>query len=486
MTPRPFRFKARCAAASKLNTGPMPSLSQTNSGSLLRDFWSHSRALAATLDRAAWIRFFLALFTLSFSFFLALLSAALNQSGYHALGPACAAISLLLAGIIAVKVVPFLARRTALERWVVKIEYEFTREGAVYLMVIAIIIVAALNTGNNLLFIILASLLAGILVSGILSKIVLSELELEFVLPEHLFAAQPVISRLTLQNLKWFLPSFSVTVAARDPEQSRKSKTIGPPSRQILDEPVYLPYVPRRSSVTQHVELTFPRRGRYTQEGFRVSTKFPFGFMKKTREISARQEIIVLPGIEPTEEFGHILPLVSGEVESYFKGHGHDLYGIRDYQESDTSRHVDWKASARSQQLKVREFTREDDRRVVLIFDARLPEVNDRTPAQFEKAVNLCACLAWHFCEVETQMQFITNGFETAMASARDVVYPALESLALIEPKVERSPAGAPPPSLIPQSIRTNGFHIIISCLPPGSISVLPPGPSHTVYMDSL
>lgn len=465
----------------------MRSLSQPNSGNVFRDFWALSRTWLAGFDRAAWIRFFLALFTLTFSFFLALLSGALNQAGHHALGPACAALSLLLAGIIAVKVVPFLARRTALERWVMKIEYEFTREGAVYLMVIAIIIVAALNTGNNLLFIILASLLAGILVSGILSKIVLSELELEFVLPDHLFACQPVISRLTLRNLKWFFPSFSVTVAARDRAQKKESKTGVDLRRQILDDPVYLPYLPRRSSVTQHVELTFPHRGRYTQEGFRVSTKFPFGFMKKTREVSARQEILVLPGIEPTEEFAHILPLVSGEVESYFKGHGHDLYGIRDYQESDTSRHLDWKASARAQQLKVREFTREDDRRVVLVFDARLPKVNENTPSRFEKAVNLCACLAWHFCEVETQMQFITNGFETAMASARDVVYPALESLALIEPRVERvSNDSSEISPLIRTSVRTNGFHIIISCQPRGSLSVLPLGPSHTVYMDSL
>ncbi|HLY59490.1 MAG TPA: DUF58 domain-containing protein [Terriglobia bacterium] len=465
----------------------MRSLSQPNSGNFFRDFWALARTWLAGFDRAAWIRFFLALFTLTFSFFLALLSGALNQTGHHALGPACAALSLLLAGIIAVKVVPFLARRTALERWVMKIEYEFTREGAVYLMVIAIIIVAALNTGNNLLFIILASLLAGILVSGILSKIVLSELELEFVLPDHLFAGQPVISRLTLQNLKWFLPSFSVMVAARDPAQKKKFKTAGAPRRQILDDPVYLPYIPHRASVTQHVELTFPHRGRYAQEGFRVSTKFPFGFMKKTTEVPARQEILVLPGIEPTEEFAHILPLVSGEVESYFKGHGHDLYGIRDYQEFDTSRHVDWKASARSQQLKVREFTREDDRRVVLVFDARLAEVNEKTPAQFEKAVNLCACLAWHFCEVETQMQFITNGFETAMASARDVVYPALESLALIEPMVENiSGDSFEIPSLIRSSVRTNGFHIIITCQPRGSLCVMPLGPSHTVYMDSL
>src|SRR4029077_20360620 len=126
------------------------------------------------------------------------------------------------------------------------------------------------------------------------------------------------------------------------------------------------------------------------------------------------------------------------------KGHGHDLYAIRDYQESDTARHVDWKASARAQQLKVREFTREDDRRVVLVFDARVREADDKTLAQFEKAVNLCACFAWHFSEDETQLQFVTNGFETTMAPARDTVYPALEALALIEPKLAGAPGALP------------------------------------------
>lgn len=460
---------------------------QSASRSAWRDAWTLSKAWLATFERAAWIRFFLALFTLTFAFFLALLSGALNISGHQALGHLCAAISLILAGIIAVKVVPFLARRTALENWMMKIEYEFTREGAVYLMVIAVIIVAALNTGNNLLFIILASLLAGILVSGILSKMVLEDLELEFILPDHLFAAQPMISRLTLRNLKWFNPSFSITVSARDPKRKKGEKSEANPPRQILDEPVYLPFIPRRSSVTQHVELTFPRRGRYTQEGFRVSTKFPFGFMKKTREVASRQDILVLPSVEPTEQFAHILPLVSGEVESYFKGHGHDLYAIRDYQESDTARHVDWKATARAQQLKVREFAREDDRRVVLVFDARTTHTDEKTLVQFEKAVNLCACLAWHFSEVETQLQFITNGLETAMAPARDIVYPALEALALMEPKNGPTMAKAPRvASSALQADTANGFQIVITCLPPHSLELTPGSASYVVYMNTL
>ncbi len=452
----------------------------------MRDLWTLARHRAVHFDRPAWRRFFLALFGLSLAFFLALYSAALNFSGRHRWGAACAALSLVLTGIVAVKVVPYLARRSALERWMVKIEYEFTREGAVYLMVIAVIIVAALNTGNNLLFIILASLLAGILASGILSHIMISQLELDFALPDHLFAGQPMISRLTVRNLKWFFPSFSITVSASEPGKSKRKKAPAPASRAILEHPVYVPYVPRRAAVAQHVDLTFPRRGRYTQEGFRVGTKFPFGFLRKTRDVPARHEILVLPSVEPTEEFFEILPFLSGEVESFYKGRGHDLYSIRDYQESDSARHVDWKASAKAQALKVREFTREDERRVTLVFDARLPRADEKTLAQFEKAVGFCACLAWHFYEIDAQMQYLSEGFESAMAPAQEVVYPILEALALAEPQTGAAAHPGARGLLSRLSASPSGFNIILTAQPRGSVPTWLWGSSYFVFMDSL
>ena len=442
---------------------------------LLRRQWAHT-------DRPGWRRFYLGLLGLSTAFFLALYSSALIEAGRVGAAVWAAASSLLLTAIVAVKVVPYLARRTALERWLIKIEYEFTREGVVYLVIIGVISIAALNTGNNLLFIILASLLAAILVSGILSQIVLSHLELDFVLPDHVFAQQPMISRLTVSNLKWLFPSFSVTVSARDAERKKRKKSLGPRPRQILDAPVYVPYIPHRSSVTQHVELTFPRRGRYTQEGFRVSSKFPFGFLRKSHEVPTKQEILVLPNIQPTEEFYEILPLIGGEIESFYKGRGNDLYAIRDYQEGDSARHVDWKATAKAQAVKVREFTREDERRLLLVLDARLPRADSSLLAQFEKAVTFCACLAWHFFEIDAQMQFLTDGLETPMAPSREIIYPALEALALIEPIT-----GASTPSLLPAvASALRAFNIIITAQPRGSIPTSLWGSSYLVFIDSL
>jgi uncharacterized protein (DUF58 family) len=264
--------------------------------------------------------------------------------------PWFAVISLILVGVVAMVVLTAAHRA---RRWMSK--SIGSREGG-YLGLIGVIAIAALNTGNNLLFIILASLLAGILVSGIHSHLVLTGLEMEFVLPEHVFAEQAMISRVVLANEKWLLPSFSVTVEAKEEKRKKENRRADHPGASSTR--LFTSYIPKRSEVTQHVEMTFPRRGRYTQEGFRVSTKFPFGFLKKSRVVALTREILVLPSIKPTEEFYEILPLISGEVESFFKGRGVDLYAIRDYQEGDTSRHVDWKASAKAQQLKVREFTR--------------------------------------------------------------------------------------------------------------------------------
>ncbi len=392
-------------------------------------------------DRAAWRRFFIALFGLGLSLFLALYATALSDSGRYVAAAVIAAIALALAGIVAYKTVPYLARRTALERWAVHFQYEFTREGAVYLGLIAVIAVAALNTGNNLLFIILATLLAGILVSGVFSKIVLEKLALDLTLPEHIFASRPLVAQLTLGNNKLFFPSFSMTVTASEAGgRARRKKGPVKASRAILSDPVYVPFIPRRASVTQRVELLFPDRGRYSQEGFRVGTKFPFGFLRKVREISSRQEILALPNVERSQEFDEALRLIGAEQESYLKGHGHDLYAIRDYQENDPARHVDWKATAKAQQLKVREFTREDERRLAFVFDNRVPQLDEAARKKFESGVTLCAALAWHFFEAEARMSFRSPNSVIPLAPASEVIFPLLEKLALIEPEAWEGP----------------------------------------------
>lgn len=385
------------------------------------------------VDRAAWRTFFLAMGELGFAMLLALSSTAAAQSGKVILAWVTAVSALAVSAWVMFTLVPALARRTPLRWLAYRIDYTVTREGLVYLGGIFVVAMAALNTGNNLLFMVLACLLAGILISGIISQLVLSGIELRMVLPEHIFAGRPVLALVELANHKQQLPSFSLQLVGILGKSRERTK----PANQILTTPVYFPYVPRQRTVQQNVELRFPSRGVYRQDLLGLRTRFPFGFLEKTRRVASGIEAVVYPPVEPTGEFGEILPMVTGELESFLRGRGQDLYAIRDFQTSDSARHVDWKASAKTGVLQVREFTRDDDRRVLLALDPFVPPgpAVGRVPdPRFERGVGLCASLAWHLCEIDSVLAFRSGPFATSMGPAGESIYTILRHLAAAEP----------------------------------------------------
>jgi len=98
---------------------------------------------------------------------------------------------------------------------------------------------------------------------------------------------------------------------------------------------------------------------------------------------------------------------------------------------------VDWKASARTGSLQVREFAREDERRVLLVLDEAIPadgKPRESREAIFEHGVALCASLAWHFYEINSVLAFRCGAFETPMAPAGENIYAILRHLASAEP----------------------------------------------------
>src|SRR5712692_1747196 len=164
--------------------------------------------------------FVLSMTALTVALLLAIYSGAAAELGHLILASTSALGALAVAAWVAITLVPVLARRTPL-RWIgYKMEYKVTREGWIYIGGIFLVSLAALNTGNNLLFLILASLIAVILMSGILSSITLSGIEMRLVLPEHIFAGQPVRAMVELENEKLTLPSFSLRVEAVKTKQA--------------------------------------------------------------------------------------------------------------------------------------------------------------------------------------------------------------------------------------------------------------------------
>jgi uncharacterized protein (DUF58 family) len=411
-----------------------------------------------------WLKFLLALAGLGLAFGAALLSTASGEAGNLWASVILASIALLMAVFVGLVTVPYLARRVAIERLRHTFHYEVTKAGVVYVLVTLVIGIAALNTGNNLLYIVVAAMLAAILVSGVVSALVLRGLELEVGLPEHVFAGRPVAGRIKLRNPRRFLPSFSIRVVParrekklrkqwqwepatfafplnRPPEQQWvtlrdwrvKRVSVLPAAPGLFEGMIYFPYLPPGADLTADLELRFDRRGRYCESSFGIATRFPFAFLTKTRDIALQREILVYPAIEPPDELFEILPLVRGEWESFARGRGSDLYRIREYVPEDSARHVDWKATAKSGSLKVREFSREDERKLSIIFDN--PPAGLLSEPAYEQAVNLAASLAWHFSEQDAELSFVVPGHGRGTD-----LHEFLAQLAVIEPQAAPDP----------------------------------------------
>src|SRR5437899_9521968 len=436
--------------------------------------------LWAKADRPAVRAFFLSITALTAALLLALYSGAAAELGQRTLASTTALLALSITALVGVTLVPVLAKRTPL-RWIgYKIEYRITLEGWIYLGGIILVALAALNTGNNLLFLVLASLIAIVLLSGVLSSITLSGIELRLVLPEHIFAGQPVRAMVELENEKLTLPSFSLRVEA--------AKTKLPQANAMLETPVYFPYLPKRDRVQQVIPVTFPRRGVYCQEAFRIVTRFPFGFLRKARQLNLTTEALVYPCVEPTAAYVEILPGLEGALESLTKGRGQDLYALRDYIPTDSARHVHWKASARSGSLMVREFTREDDCRILLVLDPHLPaeESASLKPGasvpneRFERVVNICASLAWHFYEYNSLLQFRRAGVQTPLGPADQIIFSVLDHLAITQPLPPD-----PRQSLMAElATSPELFKIIVTTRPHGSVPASVSRSSYVVFLD--
>src|SRR5665213_2209664 len=88
-----------------------------------------------------------------------------------------------------------------------RVQYRITRIGALFVLAVALTGAASFLSANNLLFLIFSAMLALLLVSGFLSRLALSGLELELFLPEHVSARTPTPARVRIRNLKRLTPS---------------------------------------------------------------------------------------------------------------------------------------------------------------------------------------------------------------------------------------------------------------------------------------
>jgi uncharacterized protein (DUF58 family) len=181
------------------------------------------------------------------------------------------------------------------------------------------------------------------------------------------------------------------------------------------------------------VDVTFPHRGRHKENVFLISTRFPFGFLRKSTTLALQRETIVYPALEPFSGAGRLLDqTASGEMEMAMRGMGQDFYRIRPYEPGDSARHIDWKSSAHTGVPHIREFSRDEHGLVEIFLDRRTKAGESKL---FEATVERCAYLVSHLGAGESNVLFCSQG-AMIEAAEDEAFYGILRYLALVEPLI--------------------------------------------------
>ena len=282
-----------------------------------------------------------------------------------------------------------------------------TREGGGFILLLFAVGLGAINTGNNLLYLILAMCCSFIVVSGVLSEQTLNDITVQITCPKTLYQNDFYALNLEIFNSKKRIPSYSLHVEF-PPD---------PMGRYRIDETVYAYQIAPQSSVKKNLRITGLRRGPAHIKTILLKTSFPFGFFVKTKSLATSREVLIFPAIKdvalpsPSE--------YSEEGEGTIGLAGDDLYSIREYQPGDPMASVHWKSSARTGALRVKEFSRGGMHTYTLFLNTVDPQTNASvSPETLDNRVTETASLAYHLIRRGDEVSLKTAEMQTSSGNS--------------------------------------------------------------------
>ncbi len=233
-----------------------------------------------------------------------------------------------------------------------RIGTNITRTGTYFTILTLLVGVAAVNTGNNLLYVVLSMMLSIMALSGFESLLNIKGLEPEIAVPDEIYARTPSYVAVKIRNTK---PISSFVVRCLFPENS-----------EHIEEAVAF-MVPGNGEVVLRCRAIFPRRGRYRIEKLSLITTFPFGFTNRWRTFATDIEVLVYPHIHDVALMLMGDEEEAGEIEGARKeGVGGDFIGLREYTPRDKLSLIHWKAYSRTGKLYVKQFADREGTRVLI------------------------------------------------------------------------------------------------------------------------
>jgi uncharacterized protein (DUF58 family) len=264
-------------------------------------------------------------------------------------------------------------------------QLKMTREGKLLILITIGLGFAAINTGNNLLYLILGMLLSLIVVSGILSELCLQGIVVRRRYSDGIHAGVESFLALEITNTKKRMNSFCLEVEETYVE-----------SAPIFQRPAYSLSLGPGETKTVAIRVTFGKRGLWKSTGLKIATRFPFSFFSKSRIVSNERELLVFPAIHDVAAPYLIAETDFGTEEIRPRiGQGPEYHGLREYTDGDDPRDIHWKSTARLGKLISREYEAEGDRTLWLyIANWSADELEEDA---MEAAIEETASLAVHY-----------------------------------------------------------------------------------------
>jgi len=287
---------------------------------------------------------------------------------------------------------------------------KITREGKRFLLATVLIGVAAFNTGNNLIYLILAMMLSILAIAVSALMLNMRGLSLSVRMGGPVFAGEAADMEVSVSNRKRVLPSFSLKVIM--PEDMRGECLVA--------------HVGASSTSLAESRVSFRRRGVYRWGDFALESGFPFIFLVRRARVLVEGAVTVYPRLI---EVGGVETAPGGAGRSYSirPGRGEDLLAIREFREGDDVKLISWKASARAQALMVREHAEERPTAVNIVLDDSMPF----DAGAFERAVSYAASLAVRLIDEGFYVGLVTSTKRLPYGAGPEHLYRILDVLAV-------------------------------------------------------
>jgi uncharacterized protein (DUF58 family) len=232
-----------------------------------------------------------------------------------------------------------------------------TRVGTAFVIFTIVIGFAAINTGNNSLYIGLAFMLGALLLSGIASQRGLRQLRVEFDSVGDAWAGKAAAGRLRVTNRSRIWNVRDVIITSSE-----------------LAAPQFIPVIQRRTEIKADTSFLFARRGIVQLKTIDLYTRYPFGFFLKKRRVRINGEIVVFPKLLEGHESRDRFRPIEGEFHSVSRpGAGTEIHSFREYVRGDSLRQVYWKKSASHGRWIIKQTELEAGRAVHIVVDPFKP-----------------------------------------------------------------------------------------------------------------